>query len=230
MPGYGPDKVITDKALFTGWSADDGRGNMVWTVSYTHLDVYKRQVEIGETERAYVDSFVNFSQSFDYRHADRSLESNVAGLRAWYEQLDAELYAAVAALSEGAALLAGQPQLALTVGTLDGVIDCYQEVGGVRARVYSHAERPLEAGLVAIVDEVRINDPDNLFRCVTPAALSLEGAEEMVIEPCAAAFTLVNEDGTFYVVYAASTYTTCRDFCTALEDCAVHTAEELPLG
>ena len=136
----------------------------------------------------------------------------------------------IGALSEGAALLAGQPQLALTVGTLDGVIDCYQEVGGVRARVYSHAERPLEAGLVAIVDEVRINDPDNLFRCVTPAALSLEGAEEMVIEPCAAAFTLVNEDGTFYVVYAASTYTTCRDFCTALEDCAVHTAEELPLG
>lgn len=136
----------------------------------------------------------------------------------------------IGALSEGAALLAGQPQLALTVGALDGVIGCYQEVGGVRARVYSHAERPLEAGLVAIVDEARINDPDNLFRCVTPAALSLEGAEEMVIEPCAAAFTLVNDDGTFYVVYAASTYTTCHDFCTALEDCAVHTAEELPLG
>ena len=29
-----------------------------------------------------------------------SLESSVAGLRAWYEQLDAELYAAVAALSD----------------------------------------------------------------------------------------------------------------------------------
>ena len=57
-------------------------------------------VEIGETERAYVDSFVNFSQSFDYRHADRSLESSVAGLRAGYEQVDAELYAAVAALSD----------------------------------------------------------------------------------------------------------------------------------
>lgn len=57
-------------------------------------------VEIGETERAYIDSFVHFSQSFDYRHADRTLEGSVAGLRAWYEQLDAELYAAVAALSD----------------------------------------------------------------------------------------------------------------------------------
>ena len=57
-------------------------------------------VEIGETERSYVDSFVHFSQNFDYRHADRAIESSVAGLRAWYEQLDAELYAAVAALSD----------------------------------------------------------------------------------------------------------------------------------
>jgi uncharacterized damage-inducible protein DinB len=57
-------------------------------------------LEIGETERSYIDSFVNFSQSFDYRHADRSLAGSVAGLRAWYEQLDAELYSAVAALSD----------------------------------------------------------------------------------------------------------------------------------
>ena len=57
-------------------------------------------LEIGETERAYVDSFRNFSQSFDYRHSDRSLAGSVAGLQTWYEQLDAELYAAVAALSD----------------------------------------------------------------------------------------------------------------------------------
>lgn len=149
-----------------------------------------------------------------------------------YRQIEGQsITGYIGALSEGAALLAGQPELALTVGALDGVIDCYQEVGGVRARVYSHAERPLEAGLVAIVDEARINDPDNLFRCVTPAALSLEGADEIAIEPCAAALTLVNEEGTFYVVYAASTFSTCRDFCSALAGCQVHVEnEELPLG
>ncbi len=57
-------------------------------------------LEIGETERAYIDSFRNFSQRFDYRQGDRSLAGSVPGLQAWYEQLDAELYAAVAALSD----------------------------------------------------------------------------------------------------------------------------------
>ena len=146
-----------------------------------------------------------------------------------YRQIEGQTITTyIGALSEGAALLAGQPQLALTVGALDGVIDCYQEVGGVRARVYSHAERPLEAGLVAIVDEAQINDPDNLFRCVTPAALSLEGPEGTVIEPCAAALTIVNDEGTFYAVYAGSTYATCHDFCSSLAGCQVHLNENLP--
>lgn len=57
-------------------------------------------VEIGETERAYIDSFVNFRLDFGYRHEDRSLEGSVSDLRSWYEQLDAELYAAIAGLSD----------------------------------------------------------------------------------------------------------------------------------
>ncbi len=126
-------------------------------------------------------------------------------------------------LSEGAALVAGQPQLAVTVGIVDQAIDCYQEVGAVRARLYSHRERPLEAGLVAIADDDRVNDPDNLFRCIAPATLNLEGTDEPVIEPCAAAFTLVREDHTFHVIYAGSTYSVCRDFCSSIEGCQVHT-------
>lgn len=133
----------------------------------------------------------------------------------------------IGALSQGAALLAGQPQLALTIGALDQVIDCYQEVGGVRARVYSHGDEPLRAGLVAVVDEERINDPGLLFRCVAPATLQLEGTDEPFIEPCTAAFTLVREDGTFHVVYAASSGAACVDFCTAIEGCEVHKASEV---
>jgi hypothetical protein len=128
----------------------------------------------------------------------------------------------VGALGEGVALLAGNPQAALTIGVLDNVIGCYQEVGGVRARTYSHAERPLEAGLVAVVDESVVNDPDTLFRCVTPTALGLESTQRESPEPCTAAYTLLRDDGTFYVIYAASTVSTCRDFCGALEGCVVH--------
>jgi hypothetical protein len=57
--------------------------------------------------------------------------------------------------------------------------------------------------------------------------LSLEGTEGIVIEPCTAAFTLVREDGTFHVVYAASTYPVCRDFCAAIAGCSVH-VDSLP--
>ena len=74
--------------------------DLAFTPGGDNLPLGRLCVEIGETERSYVDSFVHFSQNFDYRHADRAIESSVAGLRAWYEQLDAELYAAVAALSD----------------------------------------------------------------------------------------------------------------------------------
>ena len=80
----------------------------------------------------------------------------------------------------------------------------------------------INARLLAVVDEARLNDPDSLFRCVTPAALGLQGGEELVIEPCTAAFTVVNEEGTFYIIYAASSYSVCRDFCESLEGCAIH--------
>lgn len=140
-----------------------------------------------------------------------------------YRQVEGQTITAyIGALSEGAALLAGQPQLAVTVGVVDQVIGCYQDVGGVRARVYSHEERPLEAGIVAVAAEAVLNDPDVLFYCVTPAALSLEDPTEMLIEPCSAAYTLVTEDGTFHIIYAATTYSVCRDFCVNLDECQVH--------
>lgn len=142
-----------------------------------------------------------------------------------YRQVEGQTITAyIGALSEGAALLAGQPQLAVTIGVVDQVIGCYQDVGGVRARIYSHGARPLEAGVVAVADEAVLNDPDVLFHCITPAALSLEDPTEMLIEPCAAAYTLVNENGTFYIIYAATNYSVCRDFCSALEGCTTHRA------
>lgn len=127
----------------------------------------------------------------------------------------------IGALGEGAALLAGQPQLAVTIGAVDGVVGCYQEIGGVRARLYSHAERPLEAGLVAVVDAAQVNDPDNFFRCVTPVGLNLESGEDAP-QPCVAAYTLTRGNGTFHILYVGSTTSVCHDFCVALEECQVH--------
>jgi hypothetical protein len=56
--------------------------------------------EIGEIEHSYVASFRTFRQDFDYRNPDPHLERSVRALSAWYAELDRELTAAVAALSE----------------------------------------------------------------------------------------------------------------------------------
>jgi hypothetical protein len=56
--------------------------------------------EIGEIEQTYVESFRTFRQDFSYRNPDPSLEHSVAGLVAWFAQLDRDLLAAVGALSE----------------------------------------------------------------------------------------------------------------------------------
>jgi hypothetical protein len=56
--------------------------------------------EIGEIEHTYVESFRTFRQDFGYCNADRRLETSVGALASWYQELDRELAAAIAALSE----------------------------------------------------------------------------------------------------------------------------------
>ena len=56
--------------------------------------------EIGETEHSYVESFRTFRQDLGYRNPDPRLERSVSAIRAWFNELDRDLIAAVAALSD----------------------------------------------------------------------------------------------------------------------------------
>ena len=56
--------------------------------------------EIGEIEHAYAASFRTFRQTFDYRHADPTVEHSVSALRTWYAELDRDLMTAVESLTE----------------------------------------------------------------------------------------------------------------------------------
>jgi uncharacterized damage-inducible protein DinB len=56
--------------------------------------------EIGEVERAYIDSFKTFTLDFSYRNTTPGLENSVAQLVAWYAELDAELKVTIEDLSE----------------------------------------------------------------------------------------------------------------------------------
>lgn len=123
-------------------------------------------------------------------------------------------------LSGGASLLTGNPQLAATLTVVDAIIGCYQEVGAVRARLYSSQTSPLSAGTVAIADRNALLDPANLFRCVAPnARLSTQSVQ---IEPCKASYTLKRDNNEFYILYAGTTTEICRAFCANLDQCTAH--------
>ena len=57
-------------------------------------------VKIGEVQHAYVASIQSRSIDFGYRSDDPKLPLSVASLRAWYAELDTQLYHAVAGLSD----------------------------------------------------------------------------------------------------------------------------------
>jgi hypothetical protein len=56
--------------------------------------------EIGETQHIYIESFKHFTTDFTYRRHEPGLAHSVARLTAWYAELDTELKAVIAGLSE----------------------------------------------------------------------------------------------------------------------------------
>jgi len=124
-------------------------------------------------------------------------------------------------LSEGAALLAGQPELVATIAVVDHIITCYQEVGAAKARIYSNEDMPLSAGVIAIADRNELLNPVNLFKCVKPA-VDMTGAQAVEIQPCSATYTLEKDDNEFYIIYAGTTEDICKTFCANLEGCTEH--------
>ena len=56
--------------------------------------------EIGDIEHSYVQAFRTFRQDFAWHNPDLRVERSVAALTAWYSALDADLLAAIEALSE----------------------------------------------------------------------------------------------------------------------------------
>lgn len=56
--------------------------------------------EIGQTQQIYTLSFRTFKQDWAYRGSKPDAINSVASLKAWYKQLDAELYQSLSELSE----------------------------------------------------------------------------------------------------------------------------------
>jgi len=56
--------------------------------------------QIGEIEYSYLQSLKTFQQDWSYRNTDAGLENSVSRLKAWFQTLDEEMKATVAALSD----------------------------------------------------------------------------------------------------------------------------------
>ena len=56
-------------------------------------------VSLGETQHSYAESYRTFEASFAYRYPDRTIARDLARLRTWHGELDAELDAALTSLS-----------------------------------------------------------------------------------------------------------------------------------
>jgi hypothetical protein len=54
----------------------------------------------GEIDRSYIEAFRTFKQEWTYRYEDDRVEQQVAALRAWYGELEAEFKAVVGNLTE----------------------------------------------------------------------------------------------------------------------------------
>ena len=55
---------------------------------------------LGETQKAYAESFKTFKAEFAFAEPDAEKSSSVAGLVEWYRQLDAAFFAALDAISD----------------------------------------------------------------------------------------------------------------------------------
>src|SRR5712691_2706142 len=56
--------------------------------------------QMGETEHAYIQSLKTLKQAWSYRHTEADVVSSVGRLKAWFQTLDDEMKAAMAALSD----------------------------------------------------------------------------------------------------------------------------------
>lgn len=139
-----------------------------------------------------------------------------------YDTVEGETLTAYIGKSAGSDFFDNKPDLKAMVTKADAVIACYQQVGAVRARLYSNHAEPWSAGAVAIGDKSAMLSPTNLFNCLGGGAKPKFQTQGVKIEPCSAHYTLTKDDNEFYILYVGTTTDICHDFCANLEGCTAH--------
>jgi hypothetical protein len=123
---------------------------------------------------------------------------------------------ALTAAGVGGSLLTGNAPLAAAVAKIDDMIQCYQNVGAVAARVYTQVnigsvvqgEIP-KMGALAVINQDRLER--NFLNCALSVGSGLS-AQADEIQPCGGSGTTVVNNERIHYVFAATTPELCTIF------------------
>lgn len=102
----------------------------------------------------------------------------------------------------GSSLATGNPIAAGAITRLDQIMDCYQNVGAVSARVYVKALPPV-AGAVAVINEDRLQR--NLLAC----AVNPDGARALSVDICSGSGRFTYQGDSFTYIYGGTDASLC---------------------
>ncbi len=122
---------------------------------------------------------------------------------------------AIAALGGSASLLSGNPALLVAIETIEGLIECYEEVGAVAAGIYTPpvlesllAGQGLSVGAAAVINQERLSR--NFLACALPdlgPSAQLDSSQ-----PCGGHGSFVVANERIHYLYAATDPLLCFAF------------------
>jgi len=187
---------------------------LAWLTSIFALLLVLAACNLGETVGSVVPVATTGDTAADAAAAQRFLP-NIGG----YLITDADsLVDALAAVAGGAALLTADPIAAAVIAQIDGMIQCYQEVGAAAAKIYVQADigglvqgQVPNVGAMAVINSDRI--ANNFLPCALgqgPGGLSAQSAPQVQICSNSGQFTADGEN--LWYVYAATNPDLCAAF------------------
>lgn len=121
---------------------------------------------------------------------------------------------ALAALGGSASLLSGNPALLVAIETIEGLIECYEDVGAVAAGIYTPpvlesllSGQGLSVGAAAVINQERLSR--NFLACALP---DMGASAQTVGEPCGGHGSFVVANERIHYLYAATDPLLCLAF------------------
>lgn len=122
---------------------------------------------------------------------------------------------AITTLGGSVSLLSGNPGLTAAIAVIDGLIECYENVGAIAAGIYTRQldsllqGQGLSVGALAVINQERL--ARNFLACALPES-DLFSAQAETMEPCSGSGALLIANEHIHYLYAATDPQLCQAF------------------